>query len=53
VMPRTTVDLDATDAVQVMKLVEKLEDLDDVQRVHTNVDFPDELLDAYASAAAR
>ena len=53
VMPRTTVELDPTDAVQVMKLVEKLEDLDDVQRVHTNVDFPDELLDAYASAAAR
>ena len=53
VMPQTTVELDPKDAVQVMKLVEKLEDLDDVQRVHTNVDFPDEVLAAYESAAAR
>jgi YebC/PmpR family DNA-binding regulatory protein len=53
VMPTTTVALEAQDAVHVMKLVEKLEDLDDVQRVHTNVDFPDEVLAAYDSAAAR
>ena len=53
VMPTTTIELDPKDAVHVLKLVEKLEELDDVQRVHTNVDFPDEVLAAYESAAAR
>jgi len=29
----------------VMKMIDMLEDLDDVQDVHTNVDFPDEILE--------
>lgn len=32
------------DAEKVMKMIDMLEDLDDVQDVHTNVDFPDEIL---------
>lgn len=34
-------------AHQVMRLVEKLEDLDDVQNVYTNADFPEEFAASY------
>ena len=40
----TTVDLELDDAQKVMKLVDMLEDLDDVQNVHTNADFSDEVM---------
>ncbi len=52
-LPTTTVEPDAKHAVQVMKLIEKLEDLDDVQRVHTNSEFSDEALAEYEAAGAR
>jgi YebC/PmpR family DNA-binding regulatory protein len=42
--PSTVVDLDAESAASVMKLLEALEDLDDVQQVYTNAAFPDEVL---------
>ncbi|MFV2059231.1 MAG: YebC/PmpR family DNA-binding transcriptional regulator [Gammaproteobacteria bacterium] len=42
--PSTTVDLDLEDAQKVMRLVDMLEDLDDVQNVYTNADFSDEVL---------
>lgn len=42
--PSTTVELDQTNAEKVMALVDMLEDLDDVQSVHTNADIPDEVL---------
>lgn len=51
VMPTTLIDLDAKNALHVMKLVEKLEDLDDVQRVHANADFSDEVVAEYENAA--
>lgn len=42
-IPKTRIDLsEEKTAHQVMRLVEKLEDLDDVQNVYTNADFPDE-----------
>ncbi len=41
----TNVDLQLGDAEQVMKLVDMLEDLDDVQNVYTNADFSDEVLE--------
>jgi transcriptional/translational regulatory protein YebC/TACO1 len=34
---------DEKEALQVMRLLEKLEDLDDVQRVYSNLDISDEL----------
>jgi transcriptional/translational regulatory protein YebC/TACO1 len=34
-------------AYQVMRLVEKLEDLDDVQNVYTNADIPEEFATSY------
>ena len=47
-VPKTTVPLDERQATQVLRLLERLEDLDDVQRVSTNADFPAEALAAYA-----
>ncbi len=42
----TTVHLDGDEAATMMKLLEALEDLDDVQNVHSNADIPDEVLEA-------
>jgi YebC/PmpR family DNA-binding regulatory protein len=41
---KNTVELDSAKARQALRLVELLEDLDDVQRVTANVDIPEELL---------
>ncbi|MGZ4584141.1 MAG: YebC/PmpR family DNA-binding transcriptional regulator [Mycobacterium sp.] len=42
--PSVTVPLDADGAQKVMRLVDALEDSDDVQDVYTNADIPDEIL---------
>jgi YebC/PmpR family DNA-binding regulatory protein len=42
-IPKTTVDLDEKTAEQVMRLIDRLEDLDDVQQVHANFDVSDEV----------
>jgi len=42
--PSTTVDLELDDAQKVMRLVDMLEDLDDVQNVYNNADFSDEVM---------
>jgi transcriptional/translational regulatory protein YebC/TACO1 len=42
--PTTTVRVDGDQARKVLSLVEALEDLDDVQKVHANFDVPDEVL---------
>ncbi len=49
-IPKNHVDLDEKSALQTMKLMEKLEDLDDVQHVFTNTDFTDETIEKYAAA---
>jgi YebC/PmpR family DNA-binding regulatory protein len=43
-VPRTFVKVDGDEARKVIKLVEALEELDDVQRVSANFDIPDEIL---------
>jgi YebC/PmpR family DNA-binding regulatory protein len=43
-LPSTTVPVDATNAPKVLRLVDALEDLDDVQSVYANFDIPDEIL---------
>ncbi len=43
-VPATKVDLDAEMADKVMKLIDALEDLDDVQNVYTNADISEEIL---------
>ena len=40
----TQVALDAESSEKVIKLVDMLEDLDDVQAVYTNADFAEEML---------
>jgi len=41
-LPKTRIEInDEKVAHQVMRLVEKLEDLDDVQNVYTNAHFPE------------
>jgi YebC/PmpR family DNA-binding regulatory protein len=46
-VPKTTVELDEKAALQALKLLDKLEELDDVQRVSSNADFSDALLEKY------
>ena len=47
-VPKTTINLGDKEALQALKLLDKLEELDDVQRVHSNAEFPDEVLAAYS-----
>ncbi len=42
--PSMTVDMNLEDAEKVMRLVDALEDLDDVQNVYTNADFSEEVM---------
>lgn len=42
--PSTNVTLDKSDAEKIVRLVDVLEDLDDVQNVYTNADIPDAIL---------
>ena len=48
-VPKTQVSLDAQKGAQVVRLIERLEDLDDVQNVSTNLDLSEELVAALAS----
>jgi len=43
--PTTTTDVTFDDAEKIMRMIDALEDLDDVQDVHTNTDFSDEVLE--------
>jgi len=43
-VPNTTVKLDGEGARRILRMMELLEDLDDVQRVSANFDIPDEIL---------
>jgi YebC/PmpR family DNA-binding regulatory protein len=49
-LPTTTVELDSKQALQVLKLVDKLEELDDVQHVYTNTEFSDDVLAEYGGS---
>jgi len=50
-VPKTTVALDVKSSQQTLRLLDKLEELDDVQRVYTNADFPEEALAEYSAAS--
>jgi YebC/PmpR family DNA-binding regulatory protein len=45
-MPKSTVAVAGREAEQLIELLELLEDHDDVQRVYSNAEFPDELMQA-------
>ena len=43
-VPHNTLQCDASTAAKVLRMVEALEDHDDVQRVHHNAEIPEEVL---------
>ena len=45
-LPQSTTFLTGKEAEQMVKLMEALEDCDDVQKVYTNADIPDEIVNA-------
>ena len=50
-VPKTLVKLDEKAATQALKLLDKLEELDDVQNVYSNADIPDNILAAIQAAS--
>lgn len=48
---KSTVPLGEKEAAQTLKLLDKLEELEDVNRVYSNADFPDSVLAAYSGQA--
>lgn len=44
-IPKTTLQLDENEAWRALKLLDRLEELDDVQRVFSNVDFSEKVLE--------
>jgi YebC/PmpR family DNA-binding regulatory protein len=48
--PKTTVEVDAETATKLMRLIDALEDNDDVDAVHANFDAPAEVLEQVAAA---
>jgi len=51
-LPKSTIRVEGKDAEKVLKLVNLLEEHDDVQKVWTNFDIPDEVISAFAEAEA-
>jgi len=44
-LPQSTTNLEGKQALQMVKLMEALEDCEDVQKVYTNADIPEEIVD--------
>lgn len=49
-VPKSLIELDDKAAMQALKLLDKLEDVDDVQNVFSNADIPDSVVEAYQAA---
>lgn len=47
-IPQNTVRLEGKEAVRMIKLMDTLDELDDVQKVYANFDIPDDILEAAA-----
>jgi YebC/PmpR family DNA-binding regulatory protein len=43
-LPQSTIPVDGPEATQVLRLIDALEDLDDVQNVYANFDIPEEVM---------
>jgi len=50
-IPKTTMQLDEKETFQVMKVIEALEELDDVQQVYSNLAISDEVMARYEASA--
>lgn len=46
-IPKTTISLDEHSSLQTLRMLERLEEMDDVQNVYSNVDFTDEIMEKY------
>ena len=46
-IPNNTVPLEKSQALQTLRLLDELEELDDVSKVFTNADFPEEVLEEF------
>jgi YebC/PmpR family DNA-binding regulatory protein len=49
-VPQSTVRVEGKEAPTVLRLIEALEDLDDVQNVYANYDIPDDVIEAISAA---
>ena len=49
---KSSVSLDAKEALATLRLMERLEELDDTQRVHTNLEMTDALMEEFQSSAS-
>jgi YebC/PmpR family DNA-binding regulatory protein len=49
-VPQSTVRVEGKDAPAVLRLIEALEELDDVQNVYANYDIPDDVIEAISAA---
>ena len=50
-VPKATITLDESAAEQTLKLLDSLEELDDIQKAYTNADFPQEVLERYQESS--
>jgi YebC/PmpR family DNA-binding regulatory protein len=50
--PKTMIELEEKAALQTLKLLNKLEELDEVQHVSSNADFPDSIVEKYHASSA-
>ena len=48
-LPKSTTPLDEKVATAALKLLDHIEELDDVQKVYSNAEFPDAVLMEYAA----
>jgi YebC/PmpR family DNA-binding regulatory protein len=48
--PKATVNVDHKTAMQTLRLLDSLEEMDDMQKVYANADFPDEALEEYGKS---
>jgi YebC/PmpR family DNA-binding regulatory protein len=48
-IPKNTIRLEGKEANQILRMMDQLEELDDVQQVNANFDIPEEILEAAAS----
>ena len=48
-VPKTTLQLDSKASIQTMRLLDSLDEIDDVQKVYSNADYTDEALVQYQS----
>jgi YebC/PmpR family DNA-binding regulatory protein len=52
-VPKSLIQLDEKAAMQALKLLDKLEEIDGVQNVFSNADFPDSILESYQSQSTQ